>query len=739
MYYLFFYKIANANVDSTGTIITSFIGFDLYAAKVSKNQTYTAHCGDTITHLSAFFEDVPTIGSVSYNSQRYAKTTDNYVITSPIDGYVVLRFPTTASSVMLNMGSEPLPYEPYGYKIPVVSRGKNLFDINNFAKRKYIDASGQERESTGEGDLINNHSEFIAVNPLNKYSLKVRKGQILSPDYAFCWFDLNKNLLSRDKFDAVSEALYAEGTYTAPSNAAYLIVNFRGEYYDTVMINIGEVSLSYEPYISPITTPIYLPSPLMADEVLDINGKRDVKWVYKTFDGSEDWILNSTGRLFVLLNQPLSGGWDGDANHVPNIHCTHFKAEAFDDMALRDTLYGISHGSTNYNDRLCIRYHDIEGDLSAFKSWLAEQYANGTPLTVVYPLLTSSTVSVDVPTIPTIKGNCVLDVDTEVQPTNMSAEYTKSIDFSKPVTRDYSFDYPSPRHTSEVKGTGDYDAVTGKYKIPVITSSENLFNLSTCTNQFVGTDGAISDNNFYRLSDYIAINSEVFISAIKKATDSFRVIRYDKDKNFISRDNYDNVNDLEVNDCAYIRINANTGHWDINTITVYRRNPFKTPIYLNTPLMADEILNNTGKRGVEWAVKVLDGSENWQKSQTYKGSFYLEWNKHLNPIGKKDAKFYCTHLRYVNVLEEYVAGTCFSDAGCALRPNDPNDDLSVFKSWVASEYAKGTPVTIYYQLDTPTSETVSVPEIPILTGNSIIDVDTEVKPANMSITYKKTL
>ena len=56
----------------------------------------------------------------------------SYTITSTIDGYVGISFRDTTSGttvwdnttpIMLNSGSTALPYEPYGYKIPILSNG----------------------------------------------------------------------------------------------------------------------------------------------------------------------------------------------------------------------------------------------------------------------------------------------------------------------------------------------------------------------------------------------------------------------------------------------------------------------------------------------------------------------------------------------------------------------------------------------------------------------------------------
>jgi len=63
--------------------------------------------------------------------------------------------------------------------------------------------------------------------------------------------------------------------------------------------------------------------------------------------------------------------------------------------------------------------------LAEWKAWLAEQYANGTPVCCFYPLATSTTTQIEVPTITTARGNNILAVETEIKPSNMSVVYRK--------------------------------------------------------------------------------------------------------------------------------------------------------------------------------------------------------------------------------------------------------------------------------------------------------------------------
>jgi len=84
-------------------------------------------------------------------------------------------------------------------------------------------------------------------------------------------------------------------------------------------------------------------------------------------------------------------------------------------------IYNKSGGATNGNLSL---KSSLFADLSTAKSWLAQQYANGTPVIIYYPLAiaTEETVS-NLPTIATVKGTNIISTETEVTPTEIGITY----------------------------------------------------------------------------------------------------------------------------------------------------------------------------------------------------------------------------------------------------------------------------------------------------------------------------
>jgi hypothetical protein len=75
-------------------------------------------------------------------------------------------------------------------------------------------------------------------------------------------------------------------------------------------------------------------------------------------------------------------------NGSPNIKCSHFETST----AAAQSLYG-----TVWAGGIAINFTagDFCANLTAWKQWLASQYAAGTPVIVLYPLATPTTEQVD--------------------------------------------------------------------------------------------------------------------------------------------------------------------------------------------------------------------------------------------------------------------------------------------------------------------------------------------------------
>ena len=143
----------------------------------------------------------------------------------------------------------------------------------------------------------------------------------------------------------------------------------------------------------------------------------------------------------------------------------------------------------------------------------------------------------------------------------------------------------------------------------------------------------------------------------------------------------------------------------------------------------------------------------WNQSTAYPCGYYFpRASQGVN--GTREVQFICSHARYVARLSDYINGTCFSDGSCNIRIMESNSTLQDWKTYLAQQYANGTPVTVWYVLATP--ETAIVNEqlakigdhadelhstdagvtIPTIKGQNTLSVDTELQPSEMTITFK---
>lgn len=172
--------------------------------------------------------------------------------------------------------------------------------------------------------------------------------------------------------------------------------------------------------------------------------------------------------------------------------------------------------------------------------------------------------------------------------------------------------------------------------------------------------------------------------------------------------------------------------------------PVTTNIYLNEPLRkigdyADVL--NSKEQSVTRKIKkiVFDGTEDWSAQiKSYKSTyFYLKIDGVIDYIE-------CTHYLQNNISVNNENIGCNiqhktdinQDVVIIRPPNVETYDIDSWESYLAEQYAAGTPVTVWYVLVEETEELAALPKIPTFKGTTIITTGTEVQPQNIEITYK---
>lgn len=224
---------------------------------------------------------------------------------------------------------------------------------------------------------------------------------------------------------------------------------------------------------------------------------------------------------------------------------------------------------------------------------------------------------------------------------------------------------PTPEQPIEVKGVGDYDAETGKYKVDVVSRGKNLF-----------------DKTKVRSGWYSSSTSQIILSTVDGR---FVSVKVKPDTTYTFSKKYFNISS-ERNTIIL------TSVYPENTRTDYNR-------IINRPYAEETWSFTTGS------------NDNYANIMFARSAADEEIEKIVNTIMLNEGLI---HLPYEPYHAE-VSSICLSSPLMAYEVLRSNGTVS---------RADGT------------TETVSIPQIPTFAGNCIIDVDTQIQPTNMSVTYK---
>lgn len=280
------------------------------------------------------------------------------------------------------------------------------------------------------------------------------------------------------------------------------------------------------------------------------------------------------------------------------------------------------------------------------------------------------------------------------------------------VSRSYSYTQPSPLHPSQPQGTGER---TG-----------NLLNpSSTATN----TQGAERYGDVFRAGTYCIINNSAYDLFWRDGVSSTsgRTIRANASEIITTS------NELVVWHTNY---STDIMVAEADVIIPFEPYGYKIPISSagqTTPVYLGEV--ETTRRIKKL---VFDGTEGWEMGSE---NFYVL----LSNNGIAYSYAYCSHAEYGKTLVNnngtalWARKTAFSDYTTAAD----------FKAWLATQYANGTPVTVWYVLATPTTgivneplrkisdyaDTVSDISIPTISGADTLSVGATLQPSEVTVNY----
>lgn len=207
-------------------------------------------------------------------------------------------------------------------------------------------------------------------------------------------------------------------TVTLSGSYAYVRISYRKTNTD-IMLETGSTATDYQPYFEQTASVENL------FEVNDYEDEQDVisgsvtrKVRVKILDGTEEWSASSAvSGVYLFYPADMK-----PCNPPKNGKSTHFKGTSAATASMADMTVKNTYGSGGAAV-LCMRFNG-KTSVADFKAWLAEQYANGTPVIVLYPLATETTEQTTPQHLHTTSGTNIVDSTSNVSPVEAEIKYT---------------------------------------------------------------------------------------------------------------------------------------------------------------------------------------------------------------------------------------------------------------------------------------------------------------------------
>lgn len=275
------------------------------------------------------------------------------------DGTPITNYTIKGRTLQNGTPTESNPVELLGVGI----LGKNLY---NFRAGAY--QTGVRYNSSGEVESNENYSILtIGVSTLSSgtYTFSLNSASSSTTTLRVVGF---KNGV-KVAVIAATQLVNMPLSITVTNDYDEIRFSVASGYVDRIMLNAGQTALPYEPY--GYYLPVTSGGVVTNIPISTIQTTRAIKKL--VLDGTEGWGKAGSGdTAYFSLNVGDSRGSSCLCSHFVNVSITSENT----DIGIR-----LSGGSRDIR----IRPTDVANtDETAFKAWLAVQYTNGTPVTVLY-------------------------------------------------------------------------------------------------------------------------------------------------------------------------------------------------------------------------------------------------------------------------------------------------------------------------------------------------------------------
>lgn len=174
--------------------------------------------------------------------------------------------------IMLNSGSTALPYEPYGYKVPVVVNGKNLLDFENPSIKTFNlekISNGIYQANTNKAFLANRWAldteagvQYRILGTTNNSEITIQLSDFIDGTSSPQGGQIRANESINLTFTATGKTTLS--IFSRLANQSFTATNFQ-------IYKSSIADTSYEPYHEPTTTNIYLDEPISEGESISLS------------------------------------------------------------------------------------------------------------------------------------------------------------------------------------------------------------------------------------------------------------------------------------------------------------------------------------------------------------------------------------------------------------------------------------------------------------------------------------
>lgn len=442
------YYINNNGVRTGGTSNFYTLGF----IAVKPSTAYTMHTSASVNYFNTMEYDASkgfikrtlygSAGSPAGDTTTFTTeaTTAFIRFGSNIDGSTLDYTKISAITWMLSEGVTAKEFVPYGTLYAdgtpevITLGGKNIIDIATVGIEQGSVASsdGKNSSSTHRVRTVG----YVPVEPSTQYTIScVIDGYTSGASRGVFLLEYTSDSASGYTGDTSGWKAPNGYTFTTGATTTYIRVVFaKGSTVSTpiepsdvsnVQLEYGSAATAYQPYSGEPQTATVVNLFAVGDnaDTQDIiTGSVTRKCGIWVLTGEENWtVASSNTDVYYLSSGYLPENYGVVSRFTPI--CSHLEG-----VLSTVSITAMTENTIKTNNSSKIVYACVGATYAtkeAWKEFIAQQYAAGTPVIVLYPLATEQTETVAAQALATVEGDNVISVAAEVKGIKLEATYAK--------------------------------------------------------------------------------------------------------------------------------------------------------------------------------------------------------------------------------------------------------------------------------------------------------------------------